>query len=40
MYDIQHAFMENVNWTNVAGLLQAQASGERASEFEVWGGIR
>ena len=34
------AFMENINWTNVAGLLQAQALGEPGSEFEVWGGIR
>ena len=34
------AFMGNVNWTNVARLLQAQAPGERASEFEVWRAIR
>src|SRR5215470_10201934 len=34
------AFMENINWTNVAGLLQAQAPGEPASEFEVWGATR
>ena len=34
------AFMENVNWTHVARLLQAQAPGERASEFEMWRAIR
>jgi len=34
------AFMENIDWTNVARLLEAQAPGERASEYEIWGAIR
>jgi len=34
------AFMENINWTNVARLLEAHVPGERESEFEVWRTIR
>ena len=34
------AFMENINWSNVARLHQNQAPGERASELEVWGANR
>jgi superoxide dismutase, Fe-Mn family len=34
------AFMENVDWANVARLLAAHAPGERESEFEVWRAIR
>ena len=34
------AFMENVNWTKVARLLQAHAPGARESEFQVWRAMR
>src|SRR5262249_13912944 len=34
------AFMESINWTNVARLLEAQAPTGCASEFELWGGVR
>jgi len=34
------AFMENINWAHVARLLEAHASTECASEFELWGGTR
>jgi len=30
------AFMENINWTHVAGLLETHAPGRRESEFAVW----
>ena len=34
------AFMENINWTQVARLHQAHAPSERGSELEVWRAIR
>jgi superoxide dismutase, Fe-Mn family len=34
------AFMENIDWTNAAWLLEAQAPGRRESELEAWRAIR
>ena len=34
------AFMDNINWAHVARLYQAQAPGQRESEFAVWGATR
>jgi superoxide dismutase, Fe-Mn family len=34
------AFMENINWTNVARLHQAHAPSQPESEFQVWRAIR
>src|SRR5262249_20964623 len=34
------AFMENINWAQVARLYQAHAPGEPASEFHAWRAIR
>ncbi len=34
------AFMENINWAQVARLHQTHAPSEPESEFRVWGGIR
>ena len=34
------ALMENINWANVARLLEAHVPGERASELEAWRTIR